>query len=136
MANNYKENNYWNKTDCEINTKYLHTLPVYSKQDLSNYYQYYNIKDIRSLTGLKRYSIENNNKPLTPTMQGSVYSAIDVLTGRRVIIKCAQKNLVHKHISQDGTLISEDIRKEAQILHYISKHRTSDASMFIYFCFC
>ena len=63
-------------------------------------------------------------------MQGAVYNAIDIKTGRRVVIKTACKQLVHRHLSRQGTFIREDIRKEAKILKNISRKKHCDSGKF------
>ena len=121
----FQDVNYWNKEDCELNAIHGHTKAVYDQNQLMQYYNFYGINchAIASINGLKRYIIENNCKPIGLTLQGNVYSAIDIITGRRVVIKRSNKRLVKMNIATNGKNISEDIKNESNLLYYI---RTSN----------
>ena len=118
---------YFNNTDYQLNNQFLNTKPVYTQKQLSNYRQNIGIGNSNCIHGLQRYILENNSQAVSSTMQGAVYSAIDSITGRRVVIKCASKQLVYRHASNDGKFIAEDIRKEAQLLWNVSNHSHPDA---------
>lgn len=120
---------YWNRIDCQINDLLQHTEPMLSETQLLQLHNELRIKDTTTLKGFERYIIENNNQPIGNTMQGFVFKAIDIVTGRRVIIKTALKCLVDLHASKNGRYICEDICKEASILHKITNTKYPDAGM-------
>ena len=126
---------YWNKCDCDINHQFLHTTPVVNSGVLSNFYKANDITREnynKKLNGISRYMISNNGESIGETLQGSVYDAIDLLTGRRVIIKASNKELVRNNMSKYNTRVEEDIRKEAKLLHKISdKITATDAGMYM-----
>ena len=118
--------------DDQINDKYSHTVPVYSKVELFDFYQDVNI-DLRSLHKLKhtinRYAFENNWEPICSTMQGVIYNAIDITTGRRVVVKAGQKYLVDKNLSKYGATLHENMKDEATMLEKISNIQGCDPGM-------
>ena len=129
---------YWNEQDCQLNSQHAHTPAVYTQNHLLRYYQYYGItsNSIKTLSGLKRYIVENDCKPITSTLQGAAYSAIDITTGRKVILKCSSKKLVKSHRCINGKGTSEDIRNEANLLHYITdrSNQYTDSCMYKSVC--
>ena len=82
------------------------------------------------LKGTDRYLLEGNGHRLATTLQGAVYSAIDLKTGQRVIVKRSKKCLVEKQCTRDGYFIAEDVRQESKLLKSISND-DSDAGLLL-----
>ena len=115
---------------CKINAKNSHTVRVYDEQVLQMFYKQQRLNNPNmEIIGKNRYYVENNGNYITNTMQGSVYSAIDIITGRRVIVKQSNKYLVHSNSTKNGIKISENIKTESNLLKNITSNQTSDAGM-------
>ena len=127
---------YWNKLDWEINDRLAHTTPILSKHQLEFFYkQNGNTRsEVYQMQGFQRYLIENNGNALRETMQGSVHTAIDIATGRRVVVKAASKKLVDSHQRKNGDFIDEDIIQETQILADISNRNNADSGLSLCTC--
>jgi len=67
---------------------------------------------------LKKYSIQ---KKLRSTLQGELFHAISVETGKDVAIKVCRKDLIESGLSASGNRVLEDPRKEVRMMQMLSK---------------
>eukprot|EP01084_Bolivina_argentea_P147091 257398_1 len=63
--------------------------------------------------GIVRFRIE---REIANTLQGRVYAGTDLLTNKKVVIKEAWRQLVHRGISRKGNPVAEDFLKERKLI--------------------
>eukprot|EP01083_Nonionella_stella_P010350 29481_1 len=56
------------------------------------------------------------------TLQGTIYTANDEMTGDTVVVKCAKKRLVHKGMTKEGYSVRENFIAERDLLMELKQH--------------
>ena len=121
---------YYRKENMQRNQKYLHTKPVWNKETIDKYLQQilqkYNLENASQLSNIQRFRVEPRR--IADTLQGSIHYVMDVTTGRRLIMKRAKKDYVHKNIARCNIYVKENVVEEAKLMKRISRNDgTGDA---------